>query len=107
VVAHGALLLAGLRLLSLADLQAGAVRELASLILGIYGTILLAYGLARTSALNRMLGLALIGIVIAKLYLMDVWVLARIYRITAFVGLGALLLVASYLYSRSDKRHPD
>lgn len=104
VVAHGALLLAGLRVLDLEIAQKSAVRELASAILAIYGTALLAYGLARSSAINRVLGLILIGIVIAKLYLIDVWVLARIYRITAFVGLGALLLAASYIYSRSDKR---
>jgi uncharacterized membrane protein len=104
IVGHCAFLLAGLRLLDLSDLQRSAVRELASLILGVYGTALLAYGLALSSAVNRLLGLVLIGTVIGKLYLLDVWVLARIYRISAFVGLGALLLAASYLYSRSDKR---
>lgn len=104
VVGHCALLLAGLRVLDLSDLQRSAVRELASILIAVYGTALLAYGLARSSAVNRMLGTVLIGVVIAKLYLIDVWVLARIYRITAFVGLGALLLLASYLYSRSDKR---
>lgn len=104
-VGHSALLVAALRWLDLSDMQRSAIRELASLILGVYGTALLAYGLALSSAVNRLLGLVLIGIVIGKLYLLDVWVLARIYRITAFVGLGALLLIASYLYSRSDKRH--
>ena len=104
IVGHCALLLAGLRWLDLSDLQRSAVRELASLILGVYGTMLLAYGLALSSTVNRLLGLVLIGIVIGKLYLLDVWVLARVYRISAFVGLGALLLLASYFYSRSDKR---
>lgn len=107
VVGHCAVLLAALRWLDLSEIQKSAVRELASLILGVYGTALLAYGLALSSSVNRLLGLALIGIVIAKLYLLDVWMLARIYRISAFIGLGALLLVASYLYSRSDKRSTD
>jgi uncharacterized membrane protein len=35
-----------------------------------------------------------------KLYLVDVWQLSRGFRITAFLGLGALLLLVSYLYSR-------
>jgi uncharacterized membrane protein len=104
VVGHCTLLLAGLRVLDLAAFQKGAVRELASAVLAVYGIALLTYGRARSSAVNRILGLILIGIVIAKLYLVDVWVLARVYRITAFVGLGALLLLASYIYSRSDKR---
>jgi uncharacterized membrane protein len=29
-----------------------------------------------------------------------VWVLERVYRIIAFVGLGVLLLVSAYLYQR-------
>ena len=47
-----------------------------------------------------MLGLALVALVIAKLYLLDVWVLGRLFRITAFLALGVLLLALSYLYSR-------
>ena len=38
--------------------------------------------------------------VVLKLYLIDVWELGRIFRITAFLGLGVLLLLVSYLYSR-------
>jgi uncharacterized membrane protein len=41
-----------------------------------------------------------IGFVICKLYLYDVWLLTRFYRISAFVALGTLLLLASYVYSR-------
>jgi uncharacterized membrane protein len=37
---------------------------------------------------------------VAKLYLVDVWVLGRLFRITAFLALGILLLALSYLYSR-------
>jgi uncharacterized membrane protein len=36
---------------------------------------------------------------VAKLYLIDVWVLGRLFRITAFLALGVLLLALSYLYS--------
>ena len=41
------------------------------------------------------------GLVVAKLYLYDVWLLVRIYRIAAFGALGALLLLTSYVYSRN------
>lgn len=46
------------------------------------------------------LALALIGFVVLKLYVYDAWLLVRIYRVTAFAMLGALLLLTSYLYSR-------
>ena len=46
------------------------------------------------------LGLGLFALVIVKLYLLDVWSLSRGFRITAFLALGGLLLLVSYLYSR-------
>jgi uncharacterized membrane protein len=38
--------------------------------------------------------------VVMKLYLYDVWELRLIYRVLAFAGLGGLLLLMSFLYSR-------
>jgi len=49
---------------------------------------------------NRLLGLLLLAGVVVKLYLSDVWVLDRIYRVIAFGFLGILLLLTSFLYSR-------
>jgi len=46
------------------------------------------------------LGVALIGGVVVKLYLYDIWLLAAFYRMAAFAILGILLWVMSYLYSR-------
>jgi uncharacterized membrane protein len=57
-------------------------------------------GVVRRSALDRILGLGLFALVIVKLYLLDVWSLRRGFRITAFLALGGLLLLVSYLYSR-------
>lgn len=71
-----------------------------SILLAVYALILIALGVVRRFALNRILGLVLIGIVVLKLYFYDVWLLTRIYRIGAFVVLGILLLATSYLYSR-------
>ncbi len=111
VVGHACLALAVLRLLaswvsnhaSPADYDS-VLSELGSVFLALYGIVSLAYGIVRRSVVNRGLGLVLLGIVIAKLYLWDVWLLSRSYRITAFVALGALLLVASYIYSRFKLR---
>jgi uncharacterized membrane protein len=71
-----------------------------SLLIAVYGAALVVAGVAARSAMNRILGLGLLALVIAKLYLFDVWQLSRGFRITAFLALGGLLLLVSYLYSR-------
>jgi hypothetical protein len=65
-----------------------------------YGVALIASGVLTNFSLNRMAGLGLIGLVVLKLYAYDVWLLTRLYRTTAFIALGALLVLGSYLYSR-------
>ena len=70
-----------------------------SILFAIYAVILVSVGVATRTAVNRIAGLALIGFVVLKLYLFDVWQLGRVYRISAFVALGALLLATSFLYS--------
>jgi len=64
-----------------------------SVLVACYAVLLVGAGVAYNFALNRLLGLGLIGLVVAKLYLYDVWLLVRIYRIAAFGALGALLLL--------------
>ncbi|HEX8985302.1 MAG TPA: DUF2339 domain-containing protein [Bryobacteraceae bacterium] len=80
-----------------ANLQSAAI----SILLAAYAVILVAAGVARRTPLNRILGLALLALVVMKLYLFDVWRITRgMYRVAAFAGLGVLLLITSYLYSR-------
>jgi len=71
-----------------------------SVMLTIYAVMLVLIGVRTKAAIHRMLGLALVVLVVAKLYLVDVWVLGRLFRIAAFLALGILLLTLSYLYSR-------
>jgi uncharacterized membrane protein len=71
-----------------------------SILMAVYASALVVAGVVRRSALNRILGLGLFALVIVKLYLLDVWSLSRGFRITAFLALGGLLLLVSYLYSR-------
>jgi uncharacterized membrane protein len=75
-----------------------------SILMAVYALALIVAGVVvkgtARSAVNRILGLGLMALVIAKLYLIDVWQLSRGFRITAFLALGALLLLVSYLYSR-------
>jgi len=83
-----------------AENQSGVQIIAISVMLTIYAVILVAIGMRTQAAIHRMLGLALVVLVVAKLYLVDVWVLGRLFRITAFLALGVLLLALSYLYSR-------
>jgi uncharacterized membrane protein len=71
-----------------------------SILMAVYASALVVGGVALRSALNRILGLGLFGLVILKLYLLDVWSLSHGFRITAFLALGGMLLLVSYLYSR-------
>ena len=84
--------------------RGSVISQASSLFLAFYGIVALAYGIVRRSPLNRTLGLAILGLVTAKLYLWDVWFLVRFYRTTAFVILGIVLLTASYIYSRWRSR---
>jgi hypothetical protein len=79
----------------LSNLESTAI----SILMAVYALALIVAGVLSRTLINRLLGLGLIGLVVAKLYLYDVWLLVRIYRIAAFAALGALLLVTSYLYS--------
>lgn len=71
-----------------------------SILWAVYALTLVGFGVVLRFVLNRILGLLLLGIVVIKLYIWDVWQLARVFRITSFVALGVLLLATSYLYSR-------
>ncbi len=72
-----------------------------SILMGCYAVLVIAAGVLYRAAVNRIFGLSLIGLVVGKLYLYDVWLMGRIYRIVAFGALGALLLLTSYVYSRN------
>ncbi len=71
-----------------------------SILYAVYAVALVSLGVGTRTAVNRIAGLGLIGIVVLKLYLFDVWQLSRVYRTLAFVALGVLLLSTSFLYSR-------
>jgi uncharacterized membrane protein len=80
--------------------QSGVQIVAISVMMTIYAVILVLAGVRTQRAIHRLLGLALVVLVVAKLYLVDVWVLGRLFRIAAFLALGILLLALSYLYSR-------
>jgi uncharacterized membrane protein len=75
-----------------------------SLVLAAYGVALVAVGMARRAAADRAAGLAALVLTLVKLYAYDVWQLGRLFRTAAFLGLGVLLVAASWLYSRRRER---
>jgi len=70
----------------------------------LYAAAALAWGLARSIPGVRYGALGLLGIVVVKVFLVDLAELPAIYRILSFLVLGLVLLGVSYVYQR---RRPD
>lgn len=75
-----------------------------SLIWTVYGGALLVLGLVRRSGLLRWMGLTLLALVILKVFLFDLNLLDRFYRIVSFIALGVILLVVSFLYQQFQRK---
>jgi uncharacterized membrane protein len=75
-----------------------------SVLFTLYAAAALAWGFARRIPTVRYAALGLFGIVIAKVFLVDLAELQAIYRILSFLVLGLVLLGVSYVYQR---RRPD
>ncbi len=74
-----------------------------SLIWAVYSGILILCGFLFRYRPVRVLGMAVIGILIVKVFLFDMQELERGYRIASFVGVGLLLLLISILYQRKRR----
>ena len=66
----------------------------------VYALGLLGAGLWKKSAVWRWQALALLGVVIGKVFFFDLSFLERFYRIISFLLLGLALLLISFLYQR-------
>ena len=66
-----------------------------------YATLSIVVGLRRQYAPIRYFAIAVFGITILKVFMVDLAALERIYRVLSIIGLGVLLLMSSYLYQRS------
>jgi hypothetical protein len=84
--------------------QTQRLAMLTTLLMGLYATLLVGIGFGVRDRLQRYLGLALLAVTLGKLALYDVWQLPRAYQILVLMGVGALLLGASFLYARFGKR---
>lgn len=82
-------------------LQTEVTRNLVSIATGILGLLVLAYGFTIRSAHARLLGIAVLGFTVARVFLIDVAGLDNFGKMLSFLALGALLLTVAYVYNRS------
>ena len=66
----------------------------------LYAAVAVAWGFVRSAPAVRYAALALFGIVILKVFLIDMAELEAVYRIASFFILGLVLLAVSYVYQR-------
>ncbi len=66
----------------------------------LFGVALLALGFLRQAAALRHAGMALVCIVVAKVFLIDMAGLQGLLRVFSFLGLGAALIGLGYAYRR-------
>ena len=72
-----------------------------SLLWIVAAAVLVFLGASRKVAALRWQGLALMGLAIGKVFLLDLSFLERAYRIASFLVLGIVLLAVSFWYQRS------
>ncbi len=65
-----------------------------------YAIAVIAAGIALRSSQIRLAGMVLLGVPVIKLFIFDVFLLERGYRVAAFVTLGVLLLGTGLFYQR-------
>lgn len=74
-----------------------------SMIWAVLSSVLIYKGLKNNIPEYSKIGFALIAFTILKLYLYDVWEMDNISRIIAFIILGIILLLSSFLFQRLKK----
>ena len=80
---------------------AGNVTSLSlSALWALYAAGLIVLGIVRPNRWLRLAGLGLLAVPVVKLFAYDVFSLGQVFRVTAFIGLGALLVVGGFLYQR-------
>jgi uncharacterized membrane protein len=75
-----------------------------SILWGVYATVILAFGFWRSIRSLRLSALGLFGLTALKLVIVDMAKVREVYRIVSFFVLGVLMIAASYLYHRVEKR---
>ena len=77
-----------------------------SIVWGAYASALLMVGFRWNVRPLRLSALGLFGVTALKLVIVDLSTIGAIYRIASFLALGVLMIGASYLYHRAEKKLP-
>ncbi len=72
----------------------------------VYAGVALAWGFVRNSPAVRYAGLALLGVVVVKVFVMDLAAVATVYRVMSFFVLGVVLLAVSVAYQKARRTGP-
>jgi Predicted membrane protein (DUF2339) len=87
--------------------DAGFASSLAlSFIWTLCASTFIALGMWRNFAPIRYLAMALFGLTVLKVFLVDLSALGGIYRILGFIGVGVVLLAVSFVYQRTRRKKP-
>ena len=78
-----------------------------TLVLGLYAVGLLVVGFIVRDRVHRLLGIALFGITLAKMGLVDIWQMETLFKIAVGGAVAALLLCGGFLYARFSNRIRD
>ena len=70
------------------------------IIWAISGFSLMYFGLKNQLKAFPIVGIVLFGLIILKLYLVDVWEMSNVFRIVSFIVLGILILSTSFIYQK-------
>ncbi len=71
---------------------------------GIVGVGTIVVGLKRDWDVLRLAGLALLGVTVTKVFLLDLATMTSVYRVVSFIGIGLLLLVGAFVWQRLRPR---
>ena len=83
-----------------ANLAVNSKKLLTSLAFIVQAIAILSVGFSLKIKLFRMMGLALFGLAILKVFLYDLSNLETGYRIVSFIVLGIIILIAAFLYNK-------
>jgi uncharacterized membrane protein len=71
-----------------------------SVVLSVYSFFLIALGIRKAAKYLRFAGLTLFFITLLKLFAFDIWILNSLAKTIAFISLGLLMLLVSFLYGK-------
>jgi uncharacterized membrane protein len=102
-----ALYLGSVLVVELAGGHTGSIEQHSQLALSAFWALLglasLVAGLVRDQKVLRLSGLGLLGLAVAKVFVVDLAALESIWRVASFLALGLLLLAGAYAYQRMRK----